>query len=210
VAGFGSEEEEGEMRMWDPVANDSDRRALMPVLTPAAPCMNSTFNTLKTNMLILKEEFRRADKQWRDLESLCQRAQVEEASNTLVLEIRVVCAEEKKRQVWSALIESKLRVLLVHLENLQVAGGGVLYIRPFPEPVRVGADAQVFEIALACSSTGSKFTVDLNAAVDNFRSTVAVALQARADKDQLVKSCKVYIGLTTTRSQTREAVGVAQ
>ena len=44
---------------WDPVSNLLDSRHLMPILTPAYPCMNSTFNTGPSTFRVLKSEFER-------------------------------------------------------------------------------------------------------------------------------------------------------
>lgn len=44
--------------VWDPRQNVSDRFHLMPIITPAYPQQNSTFNVSKSTLEVMKEEFR--------------------------------------------------------------------------------------------------------------------------------------------------------
>ena len=44
--------------VWDPRQNVSDRYHLMPIITPAYPQQNSTFNVSKSTLEVMKEEFR--------------------------------------------------------------------------------------------------------------------------------------------------------
>ena len=45
--------------MWDPTTYPADRQHVMPVITPALPAMNSTYNVTETTKRILLEEFKR-------------------------------------------------------------------------------------------------------------------------------------------------------
>ncbi|WP_459806125.1 poly(A) polymerase, partial [Herbidospora sp. RD11066] len=43
--------------VWDPRTNPADRYHLMPIITPAYPQQNSTFNVSMSTRTIMKEEF---------------------------------------------------------------------------------------------------------------------------------------------------------
>ena len=46
-----------ELPVWDPRVNTADRFHLMPIITPAYPQQNSTFNVTKSTRTIMMEEF---------------------------------------------------------------------------------------------------------------------------------------------------------
>ena len=193
---IGTSEEQG--AMWDPSASEIDRKAFMPILTPAAPFMNSTFNTLLTNYRILKDEFRRGfdtlkDNNFHDdiLNILCEDAQAVCGEHVLQLKIQIkVWGIERERRIfnWQGIVESKLRVLMLHLEKIPN-----LICRPFPDPPIIDeTDCLVttFRIILKLEDSNR---INLNSAVDNFRTAICLAIDARSDASELVKNSKVSI-----------------
>jgi poly(A) polymerase len=45
-------------QVWDPRYNVSDRFHIMPIITPAYPQQNSTFNVSQSTLKVMQEEFR--------------------------------------------------------------------------------------------------------------------------------------------------------
>lgn len=193
--------------MWDPSVSEADRRALMPVLTPVTPFMNSTFNIIPTTSRILTDEFRRAfelsssasvEENVLSFEKLCEAVETRRFAHYMSLLLTVeesLALSEQNRLlfVWKSVISSKLRVLLFHLERL----AGVI-CRPFPDATCLGPWVSEFRIGLALLPIGGqteKRTIDLNDAIAQFHGSLSSALQGRPDKHELLSHCCLSVSL---------------
>ena len=120
-----------QVRVWNPKIYNGDRYHLMPIITPAYPSMCATHNiSQSTKKVILRELKRGGDivdeiftgkKQWKDLF----------VKHTFFTEgykyyLSIIAASQNKeaQQVWSGLVESKVRLLVSNLEtqgNIELA-----------------------------------------------------------------------------------------
>ncbi len=109
--------------LWDPRQNVSDRFHLMPIITPAYPQQNSTFNVSRSTLEVMKKEFELSL-------AICEeiwagKAKWEKLFETpnffakykhfIVLEASA--ATEEDQLEWYGLVESKVRHLVGNLER---------------------------------------------------------------------------------------------
>ncbi|XP_044328303.1 nuclear poly(A) polymerase 2-like [Triticum aestivum] len=121
--------------VWDPRRNPRDGSHLMPVITPAYPCMNSCYNVSRATLRTMTAEFEAAHK-------VCQEIAVAGAWDALFrpfnffkayksylrVDVKVASGEEDLRE-WKGWVESRLRQLVVRVE---MATAGMLLCHPHP------------------------------------------------------------------------------
>jgi len=187
--------------MWDPSVNDSDKKSLMPVLTPIAPYMNSTFNVLVSTQRILIDEFRRASdlcRECRDVAEICSPHEgMKNFSFKLPIHLHVTpeAGDERKRLlfVWKSLVESKLRVLLFHLERIDGVVCRPVSCEPNDDFATGFAILMSFVPSEEEDDENGKRIIDLNPAVSQFHGALSTTLQSRKDKDEIRRFCRLEI-----------------
>mmetsp|Transcript_16452 Transcript_16452/g.22781 ORF Transcript_16452/g.22781 Transcript_16452/m.22781 type:complete len:512 (+) Transcript_16452:161-1696(+) len=117
-------------KVWNPKKYPADARHHMPIITPAFPSMNSSFNVTESTLTIMKEEFRRGNQitiqeKWNELFT---------ESNfftkyKVYLEVHLFAADESQHRLWEGFLESRFRVLVQQLE----VHPGVKLVHPFPK-----------------------------------------------------------------------------
>eukprot|EP01099_Mayorella_cantabrigiensis_P005414 TRINITY_DN4332_c0_g1_i1.p1 TRINITY_DN4332_c0_g1~~TRINITY_DN4332_c0_g1_i1.p1 ORF type:complete len:701 (-),score=179.38 TRINITY_DN4332_c0_g1_i1:227-2275(-) len=128
-------------KVWNPKTNPKDRSHLMPIITPAYPSMNSTYNVSESTLQLMKEEFKRGmDTTWEierhstKKERAVYWQKLFEKSNFFgrykhYIEIDVMAETDHEHRKWLGWIESRLRLLILKLEQTP----NVLYAQPFPK-----------------------------------------------------------------------------
>lgn len=109
--------------VWDARINPADRFHLMPIITPAYPQQNSTYNVSNSTRSVITEEFKEGlDVVTRIYEQREEWTALFEPSNFFhkykhYIVLRA-SAEEKEHQIeWKGYVESKIRLLVGNLER---------------------------------------------------------------------------------------------
>ncbi|XP_058722490.1 nuclear poly(A) polymerase 1 [Vicia villosa] len=129
--------EEGSLGLsvWDPRRNPKDRYHLMPIITPAYPCMNSTYNVTTSTLRIMSEEFKRGSEICEameaskdDWDTLFEPYPFFEAYKNY-LQIDITAENPDDLRQWKGWVESRLRQLTLKIERYTY---GMLQCHPYP------------------------------------------------------------------------------
>lgn len=112
-------------QVWDPRLNPADRYHLMPIITPAYPQQNSTFNVSMSTRTIMNEEFENGLKTTSDVligkstwDALFQPPNFFSKYKHYIV-LSALSNSEEDHLEWIGLVESKIRILISNLENTQ-------------------------------------------------------------------------------------------
>uniref|UniRef100_UPI00398F1E3F poly(A) polymerase gamma isoform X2 n=1 Tax=Pristiophorus japonicus TaxID=55135 RepID=UPI00398F1E3F len=109
--------------VWDPRVNPSDRYHLMPIITPAYPQQNSTFNVSSSTRTIMVEEFKQGLAITDEiLQGKTDWSKLFEPPNFFqkykhYIVLTASASTEDHHLEWVGLVESKIRVLVGNLER---------------------------------------------------------------------------------------------
>lgn len=167
-------------KVWNPKVYPQDRTHLMPIVTPAFPSMNSTFNVSETTKRIIEAELTRASKVVEQVEhGKCHWCEVYKplpffAQFKCYLHIEVLSKAPQVFTQWFGWIESKLRHLVRHLEQIPT-----VQVRPWPnhlpfeDPEWPHAISVFMGISIASKDASrSGQSVNLRAPVTGFVETI--------------------------------------
>ena len=124
-----------------------DPKALMPIITPAFPSMNSTYNVSQTTKNVMLTEFEKAAKITNELvknkgtspitwKRLFKNFPFFRAYEHFV-EIQVMSKNDEDHKKWQGFSENKVKRLLKGLEILDNKIGDFLEFRPYPRSTRL-------------------------------------------------------------------------
>uniref|UniRef100_A0A8B9LXS6 polynucleotide adenylyltransferase n=1 Tax=Astyanax mexicanus TaxID=7994 RepID=A0A8B9LXS6_ASTMX len=109
--------------VWDPRVNPSDRYHLMPIITPAYPQQNSTYNVSTSTRTIMSEEFKYGLTITDEiLQGKADWSKLFEPPNFFqkykhYIVLTASASTEENHLEWVGLVESKIRVLVGNLER---------------------------------------------------------------------------------------------
>ncbi|XP_060219058.1 nuclear poly(A) polymerase 4-like isoform X2 [Lycium barbarum] len=129
------EDKEFGFSVWDPRKNPWDRTHQMPIITPAYPCMNSSYNVSASTLRVMTEQFEFGN-------NICQEIELNKARWTALfeqypffesyknyLQVDIVAADADDLLVWRGWVESRLRQLTLMIERDTF---GKLQCHPYP------------------------------------------------------------------------------
>nr|XP_026692394.1 poly(A) polymerase beta isoform X2 [Ciona intestinalis] len=109
--------------VWDPRYNPSDRLHLMPIITPAYPQQNSTYNVTRSSLTVMKGEFidgyRVTAEIHENKSSWLKLLETPNFFNEYKHFIVLMASAESQENfnLWTGLVESKIRILVGYLER---------------------------------------------------------------------------------------------
>ncbi|GMJ07645.1 poly(A) polymerase 2 [Hibiscus trionum] len=186
------EEDEHDFPVWDPRKNPRDRFHLMPIITPAYPCMNSSYNVSTSTLRVMMEQFQHGNRICEEIE--LNRAQwyalfepylfFEAYKN--YLQVDIVSADADDLLVWKGWVESRLRQLNLKIER---DTNGMLQCHPYPNEY-VDTSKQFAHCAFfmglqrkvgVSGQEGQQF--DIRGTVDEFRQEINMYLYWKPGMD---------------------------
>ncbi|KAG9136862.1 hypothetical protein Leryth_021793 [Lithospermum erythrorhizon] len=121
--------------IWDPRKNPWDRVHLMPIITPAYPCMNSSYNVSTSTLRVMMEQFQFA-------KTICDEIELNKTqwgalfepylffeSYKNYLQVDLVASDADDLRAWRGWVESRLRQLTLMIERGTL---GKLQCHPYP------------------------------------------------------------------------------
>ncbi|XP_015420636.1 PREDICTED: uncharacterized protein LOC102762072 [Myotis davidii] len=134
------EEQNLNLPVWDPRVNPSDRYHLMPIITPAYPQQNSTYNVSVSTRMVMIEEFKQGLAVTHEiLLSKAEWSKLFEAPSFFqkykhYIVLLASAPTEKQRLEWVGLVESKIRILVGSLEKNEFITLAHVNPQSFPAP----------------------------------------------------------------------------
>ncbi|XP_024022453.1 nuclear poly(A) polymerase 4 isoform X1 [Morus notabilis] len=175
------EEDELGFSVWDPRKNPRDRTHHMPIITPAYPCMNSSYNVSTSTLRVMMEQFQCGNQVCQEIElnnslwnSLFEPYLFFESYKNY-LQVDIVAADVDDLRAWKGWVESRLRQLTLMIERDTI---GKLQCHPYPHEY-IDATKQCAHCAFFMGlqrkqgetiQEGQQF--DIRGSVDEFRHSI--------------------------------------
>ncbi|XP_076996614.1 poly(A) polymerase beta [Tamandua tetradactyla] len=177
------EEQNLNLPVWDPRVNPSDRYHLMPIITPAYPQQNSTYNVSVSTRMVMIEEFKQGLALTHEiLLSKAEWSRLFEAPNFFqkykhYIVLLASAPTEKQHLEWVGLVESKIRILVGSLEKNEFITLAHVNPQSFPAP-KENPDKEEFRtmwvigLVLKKPENSEILSIDLTYDIQSFTDTV--------------------------------------
>ncbi|KAF2078416.1 hypothetical protein CYY_000283 [Polysphondylium violaceum] len=173
-----------------------DKLHLMPILTPAYPSMNSTYNVSKSTLQLLKNEFIRGAEITRKIETneLLWPSLLEKSDfftrYRFYLQIDCIAGNEEDHRKWEGWIESKLRFLVLNLEQTPNMKHAVPYPKNFENKTSNNANQMVTSFFMGLTfnfsnAPGADKSVDLTKAVTEYSAMIKDWLRTQKNPETM-------------------------
>ncbi|KAK9066097.1 hypothetical protein SSX86_015499 [Deinandra increscens subsp. villosa] len=129
------QEDELGCTVWDPRKNPKDKTHHMPIITPAYPCMNSSYNVSTSTLRVMTEQFEYGNR-------ICEEIELNKTQWPMLfepymffecyknyLQVDIVAADPDDLRAWKGWVESRLRQLTLMIERDTL---GKLQCHPYP------------------------------------------------------------------------------
>ena len=168
--------------VWDPRMNPRDRMHKFPIITPAYPCMNSSYNVSESTKRVMLLEFERGFEVCEKLASTNSEdwSELFEKADFFTLYKNYLCIEvasetESDHLAWFGWVESRCRQLVMKVEK---ASAGSLQAHPWPFSFDLSSTASALFLGLHKTGLVTRTEVNLTAAVDDFKAQLKVHYSA--------------------------------
>uniref|UniRef100_A0A673IQU3 Poly(A) polymerase n=1 Tax=Sinocyclocheilus rhinocerous TaxID=307959 RepID=A0A673IQU3_9TELE len=165
--------------VWDPRVTPSDRYHLMPIITPAYPQQNSTYNVSTSTRAIMVEEFKRGLAITDEiLLNKAEWSKLFEAPNFFqkykhYIVLLASAQTEKQHLEWVGLVESKIRILVGNLEKNEFITLAHVNPQSFPGPKEESENTiWVIGVVFKKMEGPENLNVDLTFDIQSFTDTV--------------------------------------
>jgi poly(A) polymerase len=169
--------------VWDPRVNPSDRYHLMPIITPAYPQQNSTYNVSVSTRMVMVEEFKQGLAITHEiLLNKADWSKLFEAPSFFqkykhYIVLLASTPTEKQHLEWVGLVESKIRILVGSLEKNEFITLAHVNPQSFPAP-KENPDKEEFRtmwvigLVLKKPEDSDILNIDLTYDIQSFTDTV--------------------------------------
>ncbi|KAE8703409.1 Nuclear poly(A) polymerase 2 [Hibiscus syriacus] len=174
--------------VWDPRKISRDRTHLMPIITPAYPCMNSSYNVSSSTLGVMMEQFQHGN-------NICDKIELNGAKWSALfepylffrsyknyLQVDIVAADADDLRAWKGWVESRLRQLTLMIERDTL---GKLLCHPYPQEY-VDASKTRFHSAFFMGLQGKQGEIiqqgqkfEIRWSVDEFRHSMSMLYMFR-------------------------------
>uniref|UniRef100_A0A8C7FSV5 polynucleotide adenylyltransferase n=1 Tax=Oncorhynchus kisutch TaxID=8019 RepID=A0A8C7FSV5_ONCKI len=165
--------------VWDPRVTPSDRYHLMPIITPAYPQQNSTYNVSGSTRAVMVDEFKQGLSITDEiLQNKAEWSKLFEAPNFFqkykhYIVLLASAPTEKQHLEWVGLVESKIRILVGNLEKNEFITLAHVNPQSFPGPKEKEVSTMwVIGVIFKKMETSENLNVDLTIDIQSFTDTV--------------------------------------